>query len=303
MVISFSDFSEVFNEYMLNKSKSIESIGSIIDTIINALIQLAKAIFTILTTIFSKITKVILFHLSSVSSNTKILKKDLNNQKYEEKLTNNIVNCIGYSQLVDYINTFSTVNKDITSSFNLTDIDQQIDTYIKLPEHDTGEYLKPTKFPLTEQFFRIKLKDNLEKLGIFIEPINSEISNQDVVLTKINISTTDKLISQEKSLKDLGFTVKGFVNTVENSYKQLQYSIQNIEIYKTFFNKIQSKLNIYKSKNNLNQEGLDNPNHKLNRIRLLIENISVSTSLYGRFLIINNKIISIMSSISTLLVN
>ena len=304
MIVTFSEFTDALEEYTKSKSIGKENIANIVSTIVDSLIQLVKAIFNAIVNIFSKIKKVILYHLTTASINAKILKKDPKNPIYEEKLKEVTATYIDYKSLVDYIYTFSTVNQDIVSSINLTDLNQQIDTYINLSPDDTGTYLKPTKYPLTEQFFTTKLKDNLEKLGIIASPTNSEISNQDVIITKFDITTIEKLKGPEKTLKDLGYTTEGLINTIDNGYKQLQYSIQNIEIYKNFFSKIQTKLTNYKTKNSqVQQESLNDPNHKLNRLRLLLENITVYLSLYGRLIVTNSKIVSIISNISTVLVN
>lgn len=264
-----------------------ESIGDMLVDLIKQLVRLISSIIYLLGRAIKKLYNFISFKLTDISEHVSKLKKRIREQNYIENVFNNIKVSQGikYSVFIDTIYAINNSIKNLKQVFDIFDLKNQISKIADLEYNDTGIYLPPTKFIITESSYSL-LKNDLELSGIKINPIKSEISNRDTVYTNCDIEYNSVLlrsVEQNVSLKDLGYTPENIIKSYNNSFNNF-YSLNKdaisylstLESVKKNLEKLQSRASY------LNAENISDPNHKVNRVRLLVANLVVSINLFSK---------------------
>ena len=298
---------------MLNKycryfrgEESLADIGNIIVIILKALLKLITSIIGIFTSAIKKMISFIVYKLSIVSQNIRYIAKNKNNPTFIENLSKiQISQGIPLTDYTDYLykltNIISTLN-DFISIFSVTE--QILEISLLKPEDD-GTHIKPPQFLITEQIYNSKFKENMEYIGIVLKPLESTVYNGTIVYSKCDINYSSKLLSlyeQNKTITELGYTSEAFIKCYNNSYSRLNSLVDDARQYQSGLEKIKTSLTKLLSKLEKNTEypgDITNPNHKVNRVKLLIENTTVCLAIYGKLLTAAMEYITWFQQITT----
>lgn len=298
---------------MLNKycryfrgEEALADVGNTVVIILKALLKLVTSIIGIFTSAIKKIISFIVYKLSVVSQNIRYIAKNKNNPTFTENLSKiQISQGIPLTDYTDYlyrlINAIGALN-DFISMFSVTE--QILEISLLKPEED-GIYIKPPQFLVTEQIYNSKFKENMEYIGIMLKPLESIVYNGTVVYSKCDINYSSKLpglYEQNKTITELGYTSEAFVKCYNNSYSRLNGLVEDARQYQTGLEKIKTSLIKLLSKLEKNTEhpgDITNPNHKVNRVKLLIENTTVCLAIYGKLLVAAMEYITWFQQITT----
>lgn len=303
--IEINDFTvkSIFEESLLSiTSVGSESIGDMVVDLIRQLIRLITSIIYILGRAIKKLFNFIVFKLNDISSNIRTLKSRMKDPNYTFTVFNNIKvsQCVEYKVFVDNLYKINDSIRSFKSFTDMVILYERISKLADLEADDTGIYLSPIKYIFTEKNYNT-IKNNLELIGIKVDPISSEISNDEVVYTSCNITYNSKLlnsVSEKVFIKDLGYTPENIVNAYENSFSQfytlnkdaISY-VNTLEKMKDMLVKLQAKAPY------ISKENISDPNHKVNRVRLLIANIGVSINLFSKVSVASAEYISWFSQL------
>lgn len=303
--VEINDFTvkSIFEESLLSiTSVGSESIGDMVVDLIRQLIRLITSIIYILGRAIKKLFNFIVFKLNDISSNIRTLKSRMKDPNYTSTVFNNIKvsQCVEYKVFVDNLYKINDSIRSFKSFTDMVILYERISKLADLEADDTGIYLPPIKYIFTEKNYNT-IKNNLELIGIKVDPISSEISNNEVVYTSCNITYNSKLlnsVSEKVFIKDLGYTPENIVNAYENSFSQfytlnkdaISY-VNTLEKMKDLLVKLQAKAPY------ISKENISDPNHKVNRVRLLIANIGVSINLFSKVSVASAEYISWFSQL------